>query len=254
MWLAFDITNDELDVTTFADETSIKTETVNPYVVTIYQNGQPAEGTADDKALISFALNGAAYKFDGTPGNYTYTIMDGETGDSVGLRLGGFVNPNADWSAYTGTDAEKIIVKTIFDFDRLSTDYGYAALDGRAHGVLADTDANYFAGMAYDEDGNLTGATADGAIDYAKGWGSIEFVFDLGTGTKEIKVTSISINGAEIDSASYRIMNGVISIKSTDSTVQATIDAVATPEGAVVPIVVNTSDGQATTVNVTMYK
>lgn len=252
MWLAFDITNDTLDVTTFLNETSIKTESVNPYVVTISQNGQPAAGT-DEEALISFALYGAAYEFTGTPGNYAYSMKSGETGDSVGLRLSGFANAYADWSAYTGTGAEKIIVKTVFDFDRLSTDYGAAAFDGRAHGALADTEALYFAGMAYDEDGNPTGGTADGAMDYAYGQGSIEFAFNFGTGTKELKVTNISINGADIDAAAYRVLNGVISIKSTDAVVKTAIDT-ATPEGTVVPIIVTTSDGQATTVNVTMYK
>lgn len=251
MWLALDITNDELDVTTFADESSIKTETINPYVITIDQNGQPAAGS--DGALISFALAGAAYEFTGTPGNYVYSMKAGEVGDSVGLRLSGFANAYADWSAYTGTSAEKIIVKTVFDFDQLSTYYEAAALDGRAHGVLADTDAEYFAGLAYDADGNLTGATVDGAMDYAVGQGSIEFLFNFGTGVKELEVTNISVNGTDIDEATYRVMNGVISIKSTDAVVKAAIDT-ATPEGTVVPIIVTTSDGQTTTINVTMYK
>lgn len=251
MWLALDITNDELDVTTFADERSIKTETVNPYVVTIDQNGQPAAGSED--ALISFALYGAAYEFTGTPGNYAYSMKTGEMGDSVGLRLSGFANAYADWSAYTGTGAEKIIVKTVFDFDQLSTYYEAAALDGRAHGVLADTDAEYFAGLAYDADGNLTGATVDGAMDYVVGQSSIEFLFNFGTGVKELEVTNISVNGTDIDEATYRVMNGVISIKSTDAVVKAAIDT-ATPEGTVVPIIVTTSDGQTTTINVTMYK
>ncbi len=252
MWLTMDITNDELDVTTFADETFIKTETVNPNVVVIEQNGRPVSGT-DDEALISFAMYGAAYEFTGTPGNYAYSMKTGESGDSVGLRLSGFVNWDADWSAYTGDDGEKIIVKTIFDFDQLSTSYEAAALDGRAHGVLEDTSAEYYAGLAYDEDGNPTGGTENGAIDYVYGQGSIEFAFDFGTGTKEIKVISISIDGTEIDEAAYRVMNGVISIKSMDDAVKAVIGT-ATPEGTVVPIAVETSDGQVTTVNVTMYK
>lgn len=250
LWLTFDITNDELDVTTFADETFIKTETVNPYVVTIDQNGQPAAGT--EEALISFALYEAAYEFTGTPGNYAYSMKAGEIGDSVGLRLSGFANINADWSSYTGTNAEKIIVKTIFDFDKLSTYYGNAALDGRAHGVLADRDPEYFEGLAYDADGNLTG-TVSGAMDYGVGQGSIEFAFDFGTGVKEVEVAGISVNGADIDETAYRVMDGVISIKSTDAVVKAAIDT-ATPEGTAVPVIVTTSDGQTTTVNVTMYK
>lgn len=252
IWLTFDITHDGLDVTTFVDETSIKTENVNPNVATIDQNGQPTAGT-DEEALISFALYGAAYEFTGTPGSYAYTMKTGEAGDSVGLRLSGFANANADWSAYAGAGAEKVIVKTVFDFEQLSTYYEAAALDGRAHGVLADTEAQYFAGLAYDADGNPTGGTADGALDYAYGQGSIEFAFDFGTGTKELQVTGISINGADIDPSAYRAMNGVISIKSTDATVKAVIDT-ATPEGTAVPIIVTTSDGQTTTINVTMYK
>lgn len=250
MWLTFDITSDVLDLKTFLDQTSIKSEVVNQYVVTIDQNGQPAAG--NEAALVSFALNGAAYEFTGTPGNYDYTMKTGEVGDSVGLRLSGLANVNADWSTYTGTTGEKIIVKTIFDFDKLSTYYDYAALDGRAHGVLADTDAQYFAGLEYDADGNPTGAV-DGAIDYAVGQGSIEFLFNFGTGVKEVEVTGISVNGADIDETSYRVMNGVISIKSTDAAVKAAMDT-ATPEGTVVPVIVTTSDGMTTTVNVTMYR
>jgi len=252
IWLTMDITNDSLDVTTFADESFIRTETVNPYVVTIDQNGKPADGT-NGEALITFALYGAAYEFTGTPGNYAYTMKAGEKGDSVGLRISGFANAYADWSAYTGSSGEDIIVKTVFEFDRLSTDYEAAALDGRAHGVLADTDAEYFAGLAYDENGNLTGGTANGAIDYVVSQGSIEFAFNFGTGTKELKVTGITINGADVDASAYRVMNGVISIKSTDAVVKAATDT-ATPEGTVVPIVVTTSDSKATTINVTMYK
>lgn len=252
IWLSMDVTNDKLDVTTFVDESFIKTETVNPYVVTIEQNGKTADGT-EEEALISFALYGAAYEFTGTPGSYAYAMKAGETGDSVGLRLSGFANAYADWSAYTGDAGEDIIVKTVFEFNQLSTYYEVAALDGRAHGVLADTDAEYFAGLAYDEDGNLTGGTADGAFDYGVGQGSIEFVFDFGTGTKELEVTSISIGGVEIDGTAYKVMNGVISIKSTDAVVKAAIDT-ATPEGTTVPLVVTTSDGQTTTINITMYK
>ena len=146
MMLTFDITHDGLDVTTFADATAITSETVEPNVIAITKNGKPADAT-EKASQISFALNNAAYEFtpDGSNG-YTYEMKTGEKGDSVGLRLSGFVNKNADWSAFTGSSAEKIIVKTVFSFDKLSSDYELAALDGRAHGVLADTDAAYFAG------------------------------------------------------------------------------------------------------------
>lgn len=252
--LTMDVTADGIDAATFIDATSIKTESVNPYVIAITQNGQP-DTTADPNAKgtqISFALNKAAYEFGGTAGAYTYTKKAGETGDPVGLRLSGFVNTNADWSAYTGATPEKIYVKTIFDFDKLSTDYELSALDGRAHGVLADTDPLYYAGMEYDADGNLTGNIAPGAMDYVIGQGALEIPFNFGTGTKEVSVTDVSVNGASIAATDYKVNNGVISLKSTEANVKAAMDA-ATPEGAPVPVAITTSDAGVTTVTVTMY-
>lgn len=256
MLLTFDITNDSLDVTTFADATSIKTETVNPYVIAITKNGKPDTAT-DPTATgtrISFALNKAEYEFkeDSTNGGYVYTMKAGETGDSVGLRLSGFVNRNADWSAYAGTTPEKIIVKTVFDFDKLSSDYELSALDGRAHGVLADTDPAYFAGLEYDDTGAPTGATAAGAMDYVVGQGALEIPFSFGTGTKEITVTGVNVNGADLAAADYKVNNSVISLKSTEANVAAAM-ASATPEGAPIPVVITTSDGLTTTITVTMY-
>lgn len=256
MLLTFDVTHDGVDNATFADATSIKTENVNPYVIAITQNGKPDTAT-DPKAKgtqISFALNKAAYEFGGTAGAYTYTKKAGETGDSVGMRLSGFVNTNADWSAYsTAATPEKIIVKTVFDFDKLSTDYELAALDGRAHDVLADTDPQYFAGMEYDVDGNLTGNIAPGAMDYVVGQGALEIPFNFGTGTKEVTVTDVSVGGAALAATDYKVSNGVISLKSTETNVKAAMDA-ATPEGAPVPVAITTSDAGVTTVTVTMYK
>lgn len=252
MLLTFDITNDYLDVTTFANATSITSETVNPYVIAITKNGKPADAT-EKATQISFALNEAAYEFisDGS-GGYTYTMIAGEKGDSVGMRLSGFVNMNADWSAFTGDSAEKIIVNTVFSFDRLSSDYELSALDGRAHGVLADTDPFYFAGLAYDEDGNPTGATEAGVMDYVVGQGALEIPFDFGTGTKEITVEGVNVNGEDIAETDYKVNNSLISLKSTEANVKGAMDA-ATPEGASIPVVITTSDGLATTITVTMY-
>lgn len=255
MLLTFDITNDSLDVATFADASSIKTETVNPYVIAITKNGKP-DTTTDPTAKgtqISFALNKAGYEFvpDGS-GGYLYSMITGEKGDSVGLRLSGFVNRNADWSAFTGATPEKIFVKTVFNFDKLSSDYELSALDGRAHGVLADTDPAYFAGLVYDDTGAPTGATAAGAMDYVVGQGALEIPFSFGTGTKEITVTGVNVNGVDLAAADYKVNNSVISLKSTEANVAAAM-ASATPEGAPIPVVITTSDGLTTTITVTMY-
>lgn len=255
MMLTFDITHDGLDVATFTDITSIKTENVNQDVIAITQNGlpsAPAKGTQ-----ISFALREAAYEFKDAAG--TYAPKDGEKGDSVGMRLGGFVNVNADWSAYTAaaTNPEKIIVKTIFSFDKLSTDYGLAALDGRAHGVLADIPATYFAGMEYDTDGNLTGNTATGAMDYSVAQGALRIPFNFGTGIYELKVQALDLGGA-LAATDYKVINNEICIKSTAPTVKTALDAAveAAAQGQdapVVPVTITTDDNVTTTVNVTMY-
>lgn len=255
MLLTMDVTHDGVEAATFVDATSIKTENVNPYVIAITQNGKPDTATDPNAkgTQISFALNKAAYEFGGTAGAYTYTKKTGESGDPVGLRLSGFVNTNADWSAYsTATTPEKIIVKTIFDFDKLSTDYELSALDGRAHGVLADTEPQYFAGMEYDADGNLTGNIAPGAMDYVVGQGALEIPFNFGTGTKEVTVASVNVNGADIAATDYKVNNGVISLKSTEANVKAAMDS-ATPDGVPIPVIITTSDSGATTVTVTMY-
>lgn len=256
MMLSFDITGETEDGKMLADNTAIKTETVVPYVLAIEKNGAPAADSGETGTQISFALNKAAYKFDGTPGAYTYVPDTAPTqtqlGDAVGMRLSGFVNTNADWSAYAGASAEKIVVKTVFAFDKLATDYELAALDGRAHGVLADVDAAYFAGLEYDENGVPTGATAPGAMEYGVGQGALIIPFDLGAGTKELTVTNVNVNGGEIAPADYKVSNGLITLKSTEVSVVAAMES-ATPEGTPIPVVITTSDGQATTVTVTMY-
>lgn len=261
MMISFDITGETEDGSMLAANTDIKTETVVPYVLAIEKNGAPA-ADADPKEYgtqISFALNKAAYKFDGTAGAYTY-VKDDATGalpgDAVGMRLSGFVNTNADWSAYAGDGAEPIIVKTVFTFNKLATDYELAALDGRAHGVLADVDANYFAGLAYGEDGLPTGATATGEMEYAIGQGALIIPFDLGTGTKELTVTTVTINGGEVVAGNYKVSNGLITLKSTDDSVAAAFAVVAEaadPEGTEIPVAITTSDLQTTTVTVRMY-
>ncbi|MCM1112015.1 MAG: hypothetical protein NC399_02045 [Muribaculum sp.] len=256
MMLSLDITDELEDGKMLADETGIKTETVVPNVLAIEKNGAPAADSEEKATQISFALNKASYKFDGTVGNYTYVpddAADALPGDAVGMRLSGFVNTNADWSAYAGDSAEKIIVKTVFAFDKLSSDYEVAALDGRAHGVLADVDAAYFAGMTYDEANDVfTDEPAAGTMEYEVGKGALEIPFDLGAGTKELTVKGVDVGGATLAEADYKVMNGLITVKSTQEDVAA-IMAGATVDGTDVVVTITTSNDKATVVTVKMY-
>lgn len=259
MMLSFDITGETADGGMLAGAAEIKTETVVPNVIAVEKNGAPVVADGETGTQVSFALNNATYVFAGDSTNgYSYerdtTGSAARPGDAVGLRLSGFVNTNADWSAYTGTSAEKIFVKTVFSFDRLGTDYALAALDGRAHGVLADIDAYYFAGTGVEADGvTSTGVPAAGVFDYMVGRGALQIPFDLGTGTKELKVTAVTVDNVPIAPADYKVANGAITLKSTEATVKAVMDT-ATPEGVSAVVVVTTSDNQATPITVYMYK
>jgi len=258
MMLSFDITWDTADGSMLADASAITRDMVVPNVIAVEKNGKPDPAANETGTQISFALDSAAYKFEAAAGGYAYvqdTASD-RKGDAVGLRLGGFVNKNADWSAYTASAAsqEKIIVKTIFSFEKLGTDYALAALDGRAHGVLADIDAYYFAGTGVEADGvTSNGVPEAGVFDFTVGRGALQIPFDLGAGTKELKVTAVTVNGAPVDAADYKVANGTITLKSTEATVKAAMDA-ATREGVPAEVVVTTSDNQTTTITVYMYK
>lgn len=267
MLLTFDITHDDVDQTTFADATTITSDTVNPDVIAITKNGKADPTDPAEKGTeLTFALNGANYNYvDGGSGNYTYELDTADAanvGDSVGIRLGGYVNTEADWSKYAGASPEDIIVSTVFSFDKLSTDYDQAALDGRAHGVLADVEPQYFAGMGVDEDGNPTGAPAVGEMECSSADVALEIPFDFGTGTKEVTVTDVDFGGTPVDAADYRVKNYVISFKTATSPVKDTfaaaaennLDTDANPDGYTpVDVTITTSDGQSTVVTLYVY-
>lgn len=252
MLLSLDITNDDMDVTTFTDGTSIETgEFLNQYVFDITKNGKPDSDSGEKGSQITFALDKAAYEFKNDSG-VTYELKAGETGDSVGMRLSGLVNTNADWKAYAGDSAEKIIVKTVFAFNALSSEYEAAALDGRAHGVLEDRTPEYYAGLAYDEEsGDVTGPVA-GEMDYVVGQGALEIPFDFGTGANEVTIQGITVNDVDVAETDYKVINSVITFKSTEANVAAAMDA-ATAEGVAATVVITTSDDMTTPITVTMY-
>ena len=259
MMLTFDITNDNIDVEKFTDENGIETgDSLNPNVIAITKNAPADKGTQ-----ISFALNKAAYEFKKAT-DITYEMVAGETGDPVGMRLSGFVNVNADWKGFTGDEGEKIVVKTVFSFSALSTDYEVAAFDGRAHGVLEDRTPEYFAGWDYNEETGEPGVgPAAGEMEYTVGQGALEIPFDFGTGVSEVTITSITI-GDEVAPTDYKVINGVITFKSTGAQVKgamdgAVVDAATKAEageeytGTATTVVITTSDEMTTTITVYIY-
>lgn len=259
MMLTFDITHDGVDQTTFADATAITTENVNPDVIAVTKNGKPDTTNGEVGTKLSFALAGAKYNYTGSAGAYTYEIDSADTtnvGDSVGVRLGGLVNTEADWSAYTGDSGEPIHVATTFSFDKLSYDYDYAPLDGRAHGVLADVEPQYFAGV--DES---TGDPVAEAMDCAAADAALDIPFDFGAGTKEVTVTGITIGASDtaVAATDYRVKNSVISFKTatdpvkTELATAAAAAATAADGYSPVTVKITTSDTKVTTVTLNVY-
>lgn len=251
--LTLDITNDDMDLTTFTDGSKIVTgDALNQNVIAITQNGKP-----DDKGTqITFALNKAEYEFKKAT-DITYELKDNEVGDSVGMRLSGLVNTQADWSGFVGdSDPEKIIVKTVFSFTQLTTDYDAAELDDRAHGVLDDRDPDYFDGLEYDEDEVTVVGPAAGEMDYTVGQGALEIPFDFGSGVNEVTIDSIAVGEETVASTDYKVINSVITFKSAEPNLKgifATAPDGTEEEPVTADITIITSDEAETAVTVYVY-
>lgn len=250
--LTLDITNDDMDLATFADDTKIVTgDSLNQNVIAITQNGAP-----DDKGTqITFALDKAEYEFKKAT-DITYELKDNETGDSVGMRLSGLVNTQADWSEFVGDSAEKIIVKTVFAFNQLTTDYEVAELDERAHGTLADRDPEYYAGLEYDEDEVTVVGPAAGDLEYVVGQGALEIPFDFGSGVNEVTIEEIAVGEEPVALTDYKVINSVITFKSAEPNLKAVFATA--PDGTeeepvTADVTITTSDGASTVVTVYVY-
>lgn len=241
MILTLDITYDNI-----ATASAIKDDSVTPDVIAVTHNGVTSD------SAISFALQGAQYKFDKTGGAITY-VKDGEQpGDSVGMRLGGYVNTGADWIAFTGASKKDIVVTTVFSFEKLATDYDSAALDGRAYATLGDAEAEYYAGADRDDTGKVTGALA-GAAEFDPAAGALEIPFDFGSGIKEVSVEKIEYDSQPIAEDDYKVMNGVITFKSTGTVLADAIAGAKVDGRDPKKLVITTSDGYTCEITLTIY-
>lgn len=246
MILTLGITGD--NITTSA---AISADTIVPDVIAVTHNGTTTD------AAISFALQEAPYTFEKSGAAIEYKMDSLAAGDSVGMRLGGYVNTGADWKDFStlgGAATNKVVVTTVFSFKKLATDYDSAALDGRAYATLGDAEAEYYNGATRDETtGKVTGAEA-GDLEYDAAAGTLEVPFDFGTGINEVSVEKIAYDSNDIDEADYKVMNGVITFKST-GTVIANAIAGAKADGSTPAkdLVITTSDGYDCTIHLTIY-
>lgn len=233
---------------------AIAAETVVPDVIAVTHNGKTTE------SAISFALQEAPYKFEkSSSGSITYEMDGVQPGDSVGMRLGGYVNTQADWGDFSnlnsGVAKNGVVVTTVFSFKKLAMDYetAYSYMDGRAYGTLFDAEAEYGAGAERDPAGKVIGAY-DGAIEFAPAYAALEIPFDFGAGIKEVSVNGITLGGVDISEDDYKVMNGVITFKSTGATLANAI-ATSKADGSspVQDLKITTSDGVTCTIKLTIY-
>ena len=196
----------------------------------------------------------APYTFKKSGAAIEYKIDSVAQGDSVGMRLGGYVNTEADWKDFStlGSAAtNRVVLTTVFSFEKLATDYDSAALDGRAYATLGDAEAEYYNGPTRGADGEVTGAEP-GDLEYDAAAGALEVPFDFGSGIKEVSVTGIKLGTDPISADDYKVMNGVITFKSTGTVLAKAIKA-AVPAGTKSDLTVTTSDGVACTIHLTIY-
>ncbi len=247
MILTLGITNDNI-----ATASAINDETIEPDVIAVTHNGKTTE------SAISFALQEAPYTFEKSGSAIKYEIEDLATGDSVGMRLGGYVNTQADWSEFSSLSGgtKNVVVTTVFSFEKLAMDYDIAYdyyLDNRAYGTLADAEPEYYNEATVDEDGNRTGEANDGEAEFNPADGALEIEFDFGSGIDEVSVQKITLGGTEIVADDYKVMNGVITFKSTGATLANAIATSKADGSDSKDLVITTSDNVTCKITLTIY-
>lgn len=93
------------------EATAFDATDVDPFVVT---------GTAK---TLNFLLEAAEYEITEAAGEYTAAIATDAFGGGNALKVGGAVNGKADWTAFTGDDAEAVKMSVTFKFVKDTTEY-----------------------------------------------------------------------------------------------------------------------------------
>lgn len=98
--------------------------------------------TAETAQGMVYALAGAEYEFTKTTGDDGKDVyaaqrkVSGEYG-AAAFKIGGKINKNADWAAYTGTTPKTLKLKAVFSFTTMTNDE-YAYLTNADTGFIKD--------------------------------------------------------------------------------------------------------------------
>ena len=144
-------------------------------------------------AKAEFILDAAAYNFSkDSSGNVTYEAISGDVGHGTGLKFGGYVNKNADWSAYAGASASKSISMTAkFSFDENIADGEEADTTEGAPYAMKVYSGNKVTVTPMNVVPAFTTGSAVGTISYSKGSGNNEL--------QSIKSIEMDFNGTLFD-------------------------------------------------------
>lgn len=139
-----------------------------------------------------FALSGADYEFtkstDETSGKVTYAAARKEDGayGAAAFKIGGKINKNADWTAYTGKSAKALKLIAVFSYETITNDE-YAFLTDTTNSLIQPGTYNMVQNNAPD----FTGWDEhDVRLDASKG---TSVGINLGSGMPAAKVKAVTL-------------------------------------------------------------
>lgn len=162
-------------------DTTISSEEANEIAMVITSDVADVDASENDFAVTANAEEDAtAVKFDMAAATYTFTktddgyayVLTPDSGSKVNMTIGGKVAKDADWSAYTGADAETITLNVVFEF-----------LDGEGETIEVEE--------AVENRNPSISSTA--TYDASEGTGTI--AIDLGAGTTATTVSAAYYGG-----------------------------------------------------------
>lgn len=90
---------------------SISEFTASDHEIPVLTNGN------GEMTTFSFLLDASEYTFDEETNSYVLADYE-DNYDSASFILGGRVNKNADWSVFTGSNKEDLIIRTVYTIQR----------------------------------------------------------------------------------------------------------------------------------------
>lgn len=169
------------------------------------------------ESTINFVLAAAKYEVKNDNGEYKATPK-AETGSGTAIKLGGYVNGKADWTAYTGTPTKNVGVSAVFSFEKASAADSEATqvegIPGLITAVTGTVDVTPAAPAVSGWADGKTGTTGT-ALTYSKaalGSKDLELGFNVVEGDT---VSKLTINSAERTTSDYAVVGGKLVIKNT---------------------------------------